>query len=147
MKILLIEDDGENADYVANGLREEGHLVAQAASGPEGLICATGDSFDLLIVDRMIPGLDGLNLVELARGRPPYRRFSFSLRWAVSRTGSPGSTRAVTIIWSNLLPFPSSPRGSPRSGEGRVRLQRKPDCKYSICSSICYRARCDGAGN
>ena len=67
MKILLIEDDGENAEYVANGLREEGHLVAQAASGPEGLICATGDSFDLLIVDRMIPGLDGLNLVRSLR--------------------------------------------------------------------------------
>jgi len=67
VKILLIEDDGGNADYVANGLREEGHLVAQAASGPEGLICATGDSFDLLIVDRMIPGLDGLNLVRSLR--------------------------------------------------------------------------------
>ena len=67
MKILLIEDDAENADYVANSLREEGHLVAQAASGPEGLICATGDSFDLLIVDRMIPGLDGLNLVRSLR--------------------------------------------------------------------------------
>ena len=67
VKILLIEDDGENAEYVANGLREEGHLVAQAASGPEGLICATGDSFDLLIVDRMIPGLDGLNLVRSLR--------------------------------------------------------------------------------
>jgi two-component system OmpR family response regulator len=67
VKILLIEDDGENAEYVANGLREEGHLVAQAASGPEGLICAMGDSFDLLIVDRMIPGLDGLNLVRSLR--------------------------------------------------------------------------------
>ena len=67
VKILLIEDDGENAEYVANGLREEGHLVAQAASGPEGLICATGDSFDLLIVDRMIPGLDGLDLVRSLR--------------------------------------------------------------------------------
>ncbi len=63
MKILLIEDDGENADYVANGLREEGHLVAQVASGAEGLICAMGNGFDLLIVDRMIPGLDGLTLV------------------------------------------------------------------------------------
>jgi two-component system, OmpR family, response regulator len=67
LKILLIEDDGENADYVATGLREEGHLVAQAASGAEGLICAMGNGFDLLIVDRMIPGLDGLTLVKSLR--------------------------------------------------------------------------------
>ena len=67
MKILLVEDDRENADYVANGLREEGHLVSLAASGPEALICAMGNGFDLLIVDRMIPGLDGLNLVRSLR--------------------------------------------------------------------------------
>jgi two-component system, OmpR family, response regulator len=67
LKILLIEDDGESADYVANGLREEGHLITQAATGTEGLVCALGDGFDLLIVDRMIPGLDGLNLVKSLR--------------------------------------------------------------------------------
>ena len=67
LKILLVEDDRENADYVANGLREEGRLVAQVASGAEGLICAMGNGFDLLIVDRMIPGLDGSNLVRSLR--------------------------------------------------------------------------------
>ena len=67
MKILLIEDDAENADYVANGLREEGHLLTHVESGAEGLICALGNGFDLLIVDRMIPGLDGLNLVRSLR--------------------------------------------------------------------------------
>jgi two-component system OmpR family response regulator len=67
LKILLIEDDRENADYVANGLREEGHLVAQAASGADGFVCAMGNGFDLLIVDRMIPGLDGLTLVKSLR--------------------------------------------------------------------------------
>jgi len=67
LKILLIEDDGENADYVANGLREEGHLLSQVASGAEGLICAMGTDFDLLIVDRMIPDLDGINLVKTLR--------------------------------------------------------------------------------
>jgi len=67
LKILLIEDDRENADYVATGLHEEGHLVAQVASGAEGLISAMGNGFDLLIVDRMIPGLDGLNLVKSLR--------------------------------------------------------------------------------
>jgi len=67
LKILLIEDDQENSAYVANGLREEGHLVARVASGAEGLIYAINNSFDLLIVDRMIPGLDGLNLVKSLR--------------------------------------------------------------------------------
>jgi len=67
LKILLVEDDEENANHVANGLREEAHLVTQVASGAEGLICAMGDGFDLLIVDRMIPGLDGLNLVKSLR--------------------------------------------------------------------------------
>jgi two-component system, OmpR family, response regulator len=67
LKILLIEDDQENADYVAGGLYEEGHLVTQVASGAEGLTRALGNGFDLLIVDRMIPGLDGLNLVKSLR--------------------------------------------------------------------------------
>ena len=67
MKILLIEDDGESADYIANGLREEGHLIVQVASGADGFIHALGNGFDLLIVDRMIPGVDGLNLVKSLR--------------------------------------------------------------------------------
>ena len=67
MKILLIEDDQETADYIAHGLHEEGHLLTQVANGAEGLTCALGNGFDLLIVDRMIPGLDGLNLVKTLR--------------------------------------------------------------------------------
>jgi two-component system OmpR family response regulator len=67
LRILLIEDDRENAEYVADGLRAEGHLVARIAGGVEGLVCALGNRFDLLIVDRMIPGLDGLNLVKSLR--------------------------------------------------------------------------------
>jgi two-component system OmpR family response regulator len=67
LKILLIEDDQETADYIAHGLHEEGHLLTEVASGAEGLVCALGNGFDLLIVDRMIPGLDGLNLVKTLR--------------------------------------------------------------------------------
>jgi two-component system, OmpR family, response regulator len=67
LRILLIEDDQETADYVASGLREEGHLIIQASGGAEGFIWAMGNDFDLLIVDRMIPGLDGLNLVKSLR--------------------------------------------------------------------------------
>jgi len=67
LRILLIEDDRETADYIANGLREEGHVVAQVASGREGFNSSMGNGFDLLIVDRMIPDLDGLNLVKSLR--------------------------------------------------------------------------------
>ena len=67
MKILLIEDDRETADYVAQGLSEEGHLLSVAKGGQDGLFRATGENWDLLIVDRMLPGLDGLSLVRTLR--------------------------------------------------------------------------------
>src|SRR5579884_1062340 len=68
MRILIVEDDPETAEYVANGLAEEGHLTVRAASGDEGLFRAVAENFDLLIVDRMLPGLDGLSLVKTLRG-------------------------------------------------------------------------------
>jgi len=67
VKILVIEDDPETAAYVANGLSEEGHLVERVASGDDALFRAIHDRFDLLIVDRMIPGIDGLSLVKTLR--------------------------------------------------------------------------------
>lgn len=67
MKILVVEDDPETAEYVAGGLSEEGHLTARANSGDEGLFRATAEKFDLLIVDRMLPALDGLKLVKALR--------------------------------------------------------------------------------
>jgi two-component system, OmpR family, response regulator len=67
VNVLLIEDDAETADYVRNGLREEGHLVAITANGGDALASAIEEGFDLLIVDRMLPGLDGLSLVRALR--------------------------------------------------------------------------------
>lgn len=68
MKILIIEDDTETAEYIVNGLSEEGHLAVLATSGDEGLFRAATENFDLLIADRMLPGLDGLALVKTLRG-------------------------------------------------------------------------------
>jgi two-component system OmpR family response regulator len=68
MKILLIEDDAKTAAYVANGLEEHGHVVDQAANGRDGLFLAAGEPYDLLIVDRMLPALDGLAVVKTIRG-------------------------------------------------------------------------------
>lgn len=67
MKILLIEDDRETRDYIARGLKEAGHALGVAADGRDGLFRATGEDWDLLIVDRMLPGLDGLGLVRTLR--------------------------------------------------------------------------------
>jgi two-component system OmpR family response regulator len=67
MKILLIEDDPHTAEYVANGLREHGHVVDHAASGRDGLLLASGGAYDVMIIDRMLPGLDGLGIVKTIR--------------------------------------------------------------------------------
>jgi len=67
MKILVIEDDQETAAYISRGLREHGHVVDHAATGQDGLFHAGGGGHDVLIVDRMLPGLDGLGLVRVLR--------------------------------------------------------------------------------
>ena len=67
LNILIIEDDGETAAYTAKGLREDGHRVEIAANGPAGLEAAEAGGFDVLVVDRMLPELDGLTLVRTLR--------------------------------------------------------------------------------
>jgi len=69
MKILLIEDDCDTAAYVADGLREYGHAVDHVADGREGLVARRDERYDLLIVDRMLPGIDGPHRPDGARGR------------------------------------------------------------------------------
>ncbi len=68
MKILLIEDDRETSAYVARGLREQGHVVDIAATGRDGLFLGADGGHEVLIVDRMLPGLDGIGLVQALRG-------------------------------------------------------------------------------
>ncbi len=67
MKILLIEDDAETACYIAHGLSADGHATIVAGDGREGLKRAGSEAWDLLIVDRMLPGLDGMNIVRELR--------------------------------------------------------------------------------
>lgn len=68
MKILVIEDDKSTGDYVAHGLRQEGHTVDLIPNGRDGLIQATTTEYDILIVDRMLPGVDGVSIVKTLRG-------------------------------------------------------------------------------
>ncbi len=67
MKLLLVEDDVENAAFATRGFREHGHTVDQALNGRDGLYLATESKYDVLIVDRMLPIMDGLSLVKSLR--------------------------------------------------------------------------------
>ncbi|WP_420347362.1 winged helix-turn-helix domain-containing protein [Pelagibius sp.] len=68
MRVLIVEDDKETAGYIAKGLREAGYTAEIAADGKEGLLRAASEDFDLAIVDRMLPQVDGLAVVETLRG-------------------------------------------------------------------------------
>lgn len=68
MRVLLIEDDQTVRNFVAKGLSEAGHLVEQAADGKQGLSLACQDKFDVIILDRMLPGgVEGLHILETLR--------------------------------------------------------------------------------
>src|SRR3546814_8403940 len=67
MRILVIEDDKKTADYILKGLAECGYTADWAADGPDGLHRATSGRYDALVVDRMLPGLDGLAIVKALR--------------------------------------------------------------------------------
>ena len=67
MKILLIEDDADTSGFVANGLREHGHVVDQSADGRDGLFLASGEGYDVMVIDRMLPRVDGLAIVKTVR--------------------------------------------------------------------------------
>ncbi len=67
MKVLLIEDDVETAGFIASGLKEDGHVVEVADVGRDGLLLASSETHDILIVDRALPDVDGLSIVRTFR--------------------------------------------------------------------------------
>jgi two-component system OmpR family response regulator len=67
VNILLIEDDAETRAYIARGLAKLGHAVEQTADGREGLQRASAQEHDVFVIDRMLPGLDGISLVRALR--------------------------------------------------------------------------------
>ncbi|MEX0320301.1 MAG: response regulator transcription factor [Ruegeria sp.] len=66
-RLLIVEDDSETREFIAKGFAEEGFAVETAPDGREGLYHATDGSFDVIILDRMLPGLDGLALIKSIR--------------------------------------------------------------------------------
>ena len=68
MKILVVEDNERVARFVMRGLRESGHTVDHAANGRDGLFLAASERFDVIVLDRMLPGnIDGLAIIEALR--------------------------------------------------------------------------------
>ncbi|WP_129792071.1 response regulator transcription factor [Sphingosinicella sp. CPCC 101087] len=67
MHVLLIEDDARLAAFITKALREEGHLVDHRSDGKDGLLQASLESYDLIILDRMLPSVDGLKILQTIR--------------------------------------------------------------------------------
>lgn len=68
MKILVVEDDEKVLSYIHKGLDEEGHNVDKAKTGKDGLFLATTETYDVIIMDRMLPEIDGLTIIKTLRG-------------------------------------------------------------------------------
>jgi DNA-binding response OmpR family regulator len=85
MEILVVEDEAAIADFVARGLEAEGHTVRTAADGVEGERLALEGGVDLVILDRMLPGRDGMEvLAAIRRAKPPLPVIVLSARGEVS---------------------------------------------------------------
>lgn len=67
MKILLLEDDTDTREHVRRSLEQAGHVVDACSQGRDAIFLATGDAYGVLIVDRMVPGVDGLSVVKALR--------------------------------------------------------------------------------
>lgn len=67
MRILVIEDDQMTAEYISRGMSETGHVCDVVPDGRDALFQATREQYDVMVVDRMVPGLDGLSVVKAVR--------------------------------------------------------------------------------
>ena len=67
MRALLIEDDSTVCTYITKGLKEQGYFVDMANDGQEGLNKATSEAYDVMVIDRMLPNLDGLSILKSVR--------------------------------------------------------------------------------
>ena len=87
-KILLVDDDLHNLNVLARFLRAEGYQVAEASSGTDALRLLEGNHFDLIISDVIMPGVNGLQVLDSVRSVAPDTRVLFMTGFpSVNRTG------------------------------------------------------------
>jgi two-component system OmpR family response regulator len=67
MRVLVVEDERNTREFIERALREAGYSVDAAANGRDGLLMATTEDYDLLVLDRMLPQVDGLTIVRTLR--------------------------------------------------------------------------------
>ena len=67
MRVLVIEDDQQTREFIVQGLNEAGHMADGVDNGKDGLFRALEEPYDAVVVDRMLPGLDGLSIVQTLR--------------------------------------------------------------------------------
>lgn len=96
MKVLVIEDEQRLAEYLRQGLTEAGYSVEVAHNGIDGLHLATTGPYDLLLLDRMLPGIDGIALLKAFRASVLSQEFAGknARRWRECRRLSWSKQRA-----------------------------------------------------
>ena len=67
MRILIVEDDTETISFIKRGFEQDGYLVDTAVNGEDGLLMASTSDYDVIILDRMLPRIDGLSVVRTLR--------------------------------------------------------------------------------
>jgi two-component system OmpR family response regulator len=124
MRVLIVEDDRDVAAFVQKGLREAGHVAEHVATGREGLFLATSESFDAIVLDRMLPGaIDGLRVLEALRAQ--------------------GSTTPVLIL-SALAQVDERVKGLKAGGDDYLPKPFAFSELLARLESLCRRRRGDG---
>ncbi len=118
MRILVAEDDERTADYLVKGLTESGHIVDRVVDGPTALVMALEGIYEALVLDRKLPGLDGVALVcapgAMTISRNPIRSGSSWLGWRrlAAVPIAPGGTRSCRSAISNSTRSAAPSRGT-----------------------------------
>ena len=117
MRILVVEDEAKTADYLKRGLEESGYRVEVARNGVDGKHLIEEETFDLVILDVMLPGLDGWQLVQVVRQRSAHTPVLF----LTARDAVEDRVRGLETGSDDYVVKPFSPRAPAPRGEGLSR--------------------------
>ena len=106
MRLLIVEDDDRGARYLVRGLSESGHIVDRAADGETGLALALEGIYDVLVVDRRLPGLDGIALVQRLREQGIAMPVSMLSTLRMLPIGWQGFAPDARTTWRSHTPSP-----------------------------------------
>ena len=107
MRLLIVEDDLKTARALAAGLERSGFSIAIAHSGEEGFCRLNAETFDLLVLDWMLPGRSGIEILKTLPPAAEKHPSCFSRLAMPSRTASSAWKAERTIIWSSPSPLPN----------------------------------------